>query len=223
MSIRVLLVDDHALFRDGIHRLLTANGMTIAGEAADGAEGVRQYRALRPDLVLMDLSMPVMTGLEATRLIKAEWPEARVVILTASEAEVDLFEAVKSGAAGYILKSSAPDAVVEMLVGAAAGQPALTPDLASKILAEFARVANAGPATAAADRGDVDELIEPLTVREREVLELLVTGATNRRIAETLVVTENTVKYHLKNILQKLHLHNRAEVVAFALGRGMTG
>jgi len=139
-----------------------------------------------------------------------------VVILTASEDEADLFEAVKSGAQGYLLKSYEPETVIRLLEGALEGQAALTPGLAAKILAEFSRqggVRGVGKAEAG--------LAEPLTAREREVLELVVAGASNKEIARRLYVSENTVKYHLKNILQKLHAHNRAQVVAFALKHGL--
>jgi DNA-binding NarL/FixJ family response regulator len=228
MSPSILLADDHVLFRDGLKHLLTAHGMRVVGEVANGEQAVTACRRLRPDLVVMDLSMPRLTGLEATRLIKAEWPEARVVIVTASESDHDLFEAVKSGASGYLLKSYPSELVIDYLEGAMEGVPALTPSLASKILTEFARLSSepaSDPATASSSappHGEAPQLVEPLTAREREVLERLVTGAPNKRIADELFITENTVKYHLKNILQKLHLGNRAQVVAYALRHGLT-
>lgn len=219
MKRRVVIVDDHRLFRVGLRQLLEEQGFEVVGEAGDGTEAVRVVRQTRPDLVLMDLMMPGMGGLEATRLIKAEFPDLPVVVLTASEDEADLFEAVKSGAQGYLLKSYDPETVVELLEAAAEGQAALTPTLAAKILAEFSRLGERRPGgrREAAEA----ELIEPLTAREREVLELVVAGASNKEIARRLYVTENTVKYHLKNILQKLHAHNRAQVVAFALKYGL--
>jgi DNA-binding NarL/FixJ family response regulator len=221
----VLLIDDHALFREGIRRLLSEHGFTIVGQGDDGRDAVRLYGELRPDMVLMDLTMPYVGGLEATRLIKAEHPDARVVILTASETEADLFDAVKSGAHGYLLKGYSPENVVVLLQAAAEGTPALTPDLANKILSEFARMASEITPTSPSEPSaslEVRGLVEPLTDREQEVLKHLVTGASNREIAARLIVTENTVKYHLKNILQKLHLSNRAQVVAYAL-RGKQG
>ncbi len=216
---RVVIVDDHRLFRVGLKQLLESRGFEVVGEAGDGAEAVQVVRKTRPDLVLMDLLMPGMGGLEATRLIKAEFPDLPVVVLTASEDEADLFEAVKSGAQGYLLKSYDPETVIELLEAAAEGQAALTPALAARILAEFSRLGDrrAGGRGEAAEAG----LIEPLTAREREVLELVVAGASNKEIARRLYVSENTVKYHLKNILQKLHAHNRAQVVAFALKYGL--
>jgi DNA-binding NarL/FixJ family response regulator len=220
----ILLVDDHNLFREGLKAILTAHGLNVVGEAGDGAEAIAAVHELHPDLVLMDLEMPGMGGLEATRLLKAEYPDLSVVILTASEADADLFEAVKSGAQGYLLKRYDPKTIIDLVNDAVRGEPALTPQLAGKILNEFARVSERAPdahaAQPAAEKPG-EGLIEPLTGRERDVLELLVTGATNSEIARRLVVTENTVKYHLKNILQKLHLHNRSQVVAYALSRGV--
>ena len=235
MALRVVLVDDHRLIREGLKSYLTGHGVEVIGEGGDGRDGVRLARELRPDVLLMDLSMPEMDGLEATRLIKAERPEQVVVILTASEAESDLFEAVKSGAQGYVLKSVEPEQLIGLLEAAARGEAALTPALAAKILQELARtaagprdadpstappVARPGPSVPASARPASDD-VEPLTAREHDVLALVVRGASNREIAEALVVTDNTVKYHLKNILQKLHLHNRAQVVAYALRHGV--
>jgi DNA-binding NarL/FixJ family response regulator len=234
VALRVALVDDHRLMREGLRELLSRHGVDVIGEGSNGHDAVRLARELRPDVVLMDLSMPGMNGLEATRLIQAERPEQVVVILTASEAESDLFDAVRSGALGYLLKSHDPEQFVPCLEAAARGEATLTPTLASKILRELARSGGAtGPAdplptesvasTAGADAAPnlATAGVEPLTPRERDVLDLVVRGLANREIAESLVVSENTVKYHLKNILQKLHLRNRAEVVAFALRHGM--
>jgi DNA-binding NarL/FixJ family response regulator len=166
-------------------------------------------------VVLMDLSMPQVNGLAATRLISAELPSVKVVILTASEDDADLFEAIKSGAQGYLFKNVESDEFFRLLEGVARGDPALTPGLARKLLGEFARPAPPAQ-TSVAERPVV------LTDREREVLNLLVQGVTsNRELAERLVVTENTVKYHLRNILDKLHVQNRAQVVAYAVRHGM--
>ena len=211
---RVLIADDHALFRDGLRSLLEARGVDVLGEARNGREAVDEARRLKPDVVLMDLNMPEMNGLQATRLISVEQPETRVVILTASEDDADLFEAIKIGAQGYLLKNLASADLFRLLDGVARGEPALTPGLARKLLGEFRRPA---PAPAA----HVDSY-QSLTEREREVLDLLVQGITsNRELAERLVVTENTVKYHFRNILDKLHLQNRAQVVAYAARHGM--
>jgi DNA-binding NarL/FixJ family response regulator len=212
---RVVIADDHQLFRDGLRSLLEARGIDVIGEARDGREAVDQARRLTPDVVLMDLSMPHVTGLAATRLISAEMPSVKVVILTASEDDADLFEAIKSGAQGYLFKNVESDEFFRLLEGVARGEPALTPGLARKLLGEFARPAPRAPAS-------LDEPPVALTDREREVLDLLVQGVTsNRELAERLVVTENTVKYHLRNILDKLHVQNRAQVVAYAVRHGM--
>jgi len=211
---RVLIADDHPLFRDGLRSLLEARGIEVVGEARNGREAVDQARRLEPDVVLMDLSMPELNGLAATRLISAQLPTVKVVMLTASEDDADLFEAIKSGAQGYLFKNLDSNDFFRLLEGVAQGEPALTPALARKLLGEFARPAPAPRATVAPDA--------ELTEREREVLELLVQGfTTNRALAEKLVVSENTVKYHLRNILDKLHLQNRAQVVAFAVRQGM--
>jgi DNA-binding NarL/FixJ family response regulator len=214
---RVLLADDHGLFRDGLRSLLEARGIDVIGEARSGLEAVDLTRRLGPDIVLMDLHMPDLDGLGATRLISAEQPEVKVVILTASEDDAHLFEAIKSGAQGYLFKNLASAELFRLLEGVARGEPALTPILARRLLAEFARPTPPAPARPAGN-----EAVDALTEREREVLDLLVQGiTTNRELAERLVVTENTVKYHLRNILDKLHVQNRAQVVAFAVRHGM--
>jgi DNA-binding NarL/FixJ family response regulator len=212
---RVVVADDHPLFRDGLRSLLEARGIDVVGEARNGREAVEQARRLHPNVVLMDLAMPELNGLAATRLISAELPSVKVVILTASEDDADLFEAIKSGAQGYLFKNLDSEEFFRLLEGVARGEPALTPGLARKLLGEFAR----SPAPAQAS---VAEPPAALTDREREVLDLLVQGVTsNRELAERLVVTENTVKYHLRNILDKLHVQNRAQVVAYAVRHGI--
>ena len=209
---RILIADDHALFRDGLRSLLEARGVDVVDEARNGREAVELARFHRPDVVLMDLAMPELSGLQATRLISAELAEVKVVILTASEEDADLFEAIKSGAQGYLRKDLESGEFFALLEGVARGEPAFTPGLARKVLREFVR---SGPPRGEGSGG-------PITDREQQVLELLVQGVTsNRELAERLVVSENTVKYHLRNILSKLHLHNRAEVVAYALRHGL--
>jgi DNA-binding NarL/FixJ family response regulator len=206
---RVVIVDDHALVRRGLRNLLEAGGITVVGEAQDGREAVELARTQQPDIVLMDLKMPGTDGLAATRLISTELPGVKVVVLTASEDDDDLFEAVASGAQGYLPKNVEPDQFFAFLEGAAQGDPAFTPGLARKVLRAFLRPA---------DR----QAPEALTAREQEVLELLVQGVvSNRELAARLVVSENTVKYHLRNILTKLQLQNRAQVVAYALRHGL--
>ena len=210
---RILIADDHALFRDGLRSLLRAEGHDVVGEAKNGREAVDLTREVKPDLVLMDLQMPELDGLAATRLIVTESPDVKVVILTASEEETKLFDAIKSGAQGYLLKNLEADTFFEMLDRARRGEPALTPALARKLLQEFAKPVEAAAAPA-------EE--ETLTAREREVLELMVEGVTsNRKLAKRLGLSENTVKFHVRNILDKLHLHNRAQAVSHALRHGM--
>jgi len=211
--VRILIADDHALFRDGLRSLLLAQGHEVIGEAKNGREAVELARQLQPDLLLMDVQMPELDGIAATRLITAEVPSLKVVILTASEAEEKLFDAIKSGAQGYLLKNLEADTFFELLERAHRGEPALTPALARKLLQEFAKPPEAvAPVT--------EE--ETLTAREREVLELMVEGVTsNRKLAKSLGLSENTVKFHVRNILDKLRLHNRAEVVGYALRHGI--
>ncbi len=210
---RVLIADDHALFRDSLRSLLEARDIHVVAEAADGREAVDLAWREKPEIVLMDLKMPVMGGLEATRRLAAELPEVKVVVLTASDDDDDLFQAIKAGAKGYLLKDLDADQFFELLSGVGRGEPALTPILARKLLDEFAR-----PAPSHRDRRDPDAL----TDRETEVLEFMVRGVTsNRRLAAELGVSENTVKFHVRNILDKLHLHNRAQVVAYALRHQM--
>ncbi len=205
---RILIVDDHALFRDSLRSLLTARDLEVVGEAGDGKEAIRLAWELKPDIVLMDLTMPEMDGLEATKRLAAELPEVKIIVLTAADDDAKLFEAIKSGAKGYLLKNLESSEFFELLEGVSRGEPALTPTLARKLLDEFAR------APSRREREDPDAL----TDREREVLELMVEGiTTNRKLAKTLGVSENTVKFHVRNILDKLHLHNRAEVVGYAL------
>lgn len=204
---RVLLADDHVLFRAGIESLVRAWGVEVVGHASDGAEAVEQARRLRPDLVLMDINMPVCNGIEATRMIKAELPETKVVIVTVSDDDEDLFEAVKHGADGYLLKGMSEQDLSTTLEAVAAGRPALSAALAARIVDEFARQMRAGGEDEAA----------ALTPRESEVLRLVASGATNREIAAALDVTDNTVSFHVKNIFSKLHLKNRAQAAAYAV------
>jgi DNA-binding NarL/FixJ family response regulator len=210
---RLVIADDHTLFRDSLRSLLTSRGFEVVGEAREGGEAVDLARRLQPDIVLMDLSMPGLDGLAATRLISAELPQVKVVILTGSDDDANLFEAIKSGAQGYLLKNLESRELFSLLEGVGRGEPALTPLLAGKLLQEFARPPRPAPET-----HDPDALTE----REREVLEQLVQGVTsNRKLAKQLGVSENTIKFHIRNILDKLHLHNRAQVVGFALRHGM--
>jgi len=210
---KILIADDHALFRDSLRSLLEARGYKVIGEAKNGREAIELARSLRPSVVLMDLTMPEVDGLAATRTICAELPEVKVAVLTASDDDAKLFEAIKAGAQGYLLKDLEAASFFALLEGLERGEPALSPALARKVLAELAR-----PASTHKEVEDPDALTE----REREVLELMVSGVTsNRKLAKQLGVSENTVKFHVRNILDKLHVHNRAQVVGFALRKGM--
>jgi DNA-binding NarL/FixJ family response regulator len=210
---KILIADEQALFRYSLRSLLEAHGLEVLGEARNGREAVDLCRQLKPDLVLMDLAMPEMDGFAATRLISAQQPEVKVVILTACDDDSKLFEAIKAGAQGYLLKNLEAEAFFSLLAGIDRGEPALTPALARRLLQELARPAQ-GPAP--------QQNPDALTDREREVLELLVNGVTsNRKLAKQLGVSENTVKFHVRNILDKLHLHNRAQVVGYAIRHRM--
>lgn len=207
---RILIADDHPLFRDGLRSLLTAQGHEVVGEAHNGHEAVALAQKLRPELVLMDVSMPQLDGIGATRQITADVPDVKVVILTASDQDETLFEAIKAGAQGYLQKNLEAEDFFALLDRVTRGEPGLTPLLARKLLQEFAK-----PAT---EPKISEEMPDALTAREREVLELMVEGITsNRKLAKRLDLSENTVKFHVRNILDKLHLHNRAQVVGYAL------
>jgi len=211
--IRVMLVDDHALFRKGVASLLAAcPDIEVVGEADDGAQALAKVADLMPDLILMDIQMPGMDGLEATRRIKAEHPYAKIVMLTVAEEDRSLFEAIKAGAQGYLLKKIDPQEFLAMVRGVSRGEAPISRAVAARILGEFGRRVQ-GP--------QPEEPAGKLTPREREVLQLLTQGNTNKEIGNVLCVSENTVKNHLKNILAKLHLQNRVQAAAFALREGI--
>ncbi len=206
-------MDDHVLFRRGLACLLSSRGIDVVGEAGSGAEALEKARELMPDLVLMDIRMPVMDGLAATRAIKQEMPYLRIVMLTISDDDGDLFQAIKAGAQGYLLKNMEPDELFDMIDGAFRGEAPISRSMASKILAEFASQSQRDPLPI--------PMRSALTSRETEVLQLVANGACNRDIAAALCISENTVKNHLRNILEKLHLDNRVQAVAFALRQGL--
>lgn len=211
---RVLLADDHALFRAGLASLLNAWGVQMIGQAANGNEAIARARELHPDLVLMDINMPGLNGLEATRVIKTEFPDIKVIILTVSDDQEDLFEAIKSGAEGYLLKNLREEEFADLLNRIAQGEPVMFSGLAKKLLKEFARLKQQEKPVVEAEAG--------LSVREQEVLERVARGDTNKQVAATLYISENTVNFHMKNILSKLHLKNRTQVAAWALRHGFT-
>jgi DNA-binding NarL/FixJ family response regulator len=210
----VLIVDDHALFREGLVSLLDAQpDITVVGEAGSVAEAITQARELGPDLVLMDFGLPDGTGLDATQAILAERPETNIIFLTVHEQDDRLFAAIRCGAKGYLLKNVPVSKLLEYLRGVERGEAALSPAMTSQILEEFAR-------TGVGRDPDTDGVVE-LTSRELEVLGELARGATNQEIAERLVIAENTVKVHVRNILAKLNLRNRREAASFAQRHGL--
>jgi DNA-binding NarL/FixJ family response regulator len=210
--VKVLLVDDHAVFRSGLASLLRAWGFEVVGQAGDGDAAIEAARILQPELIFMDIAMPGRNGLEATRAIHLAWPRIRIIMLTASDAEPDLLEAIRSGAEGYLLKNLQEEEFSRMVEVIRRGEPAISGELARRLLQEFAR----GEAAASAEEpGDL------LTEREHEVLAHLAAGATNREIGVALGVSPNTVSFHVHNILGKLHLRNRAQVVVWAMEHGI--
>ena len=210
---RIVLADDPALFRDGVASLLASWGHEVVGQAADAGSAVTLALGLRPDLVLMDVAMPG-GGLTATREIAAAAPSIAIVMLTASEAIDDLFDAIKAGARGYLLKNLEASELRGMLDAVGRGEAAITPAIAARILGELARPA--APVEAKSPPGP-----DALTERELDVLRLVVDGLRNKEIAATLGVSENTVKFHLRNILDKLHAQSRSEIVARAVREGL--
>lgn len=227
--LRVLLVDDHALFLEGLRNLLAAEGIEVVGLARDGLEALAQARRLHPDIILMDVRMPRCDGLAATRLIKAEMPACKIVMLTMADDEQDLFEAVKSGASGYLLKRLEAAEFFTYLSDLQAGHPPFSPGLAEKILAEFAhRTARpetqsspAHSATPQEGAADAPCLEGALTPRQVQILTLVAQGNTYRQAADTIGIAERTVKYHMAEILDCLHLKNRAQVIAYAARHGL--
>jgi DNA-binding NarL/FixJ family response regulator len=214
-KLNILLADDHQLFREGLSRILsTQPDFNVAGEAADGLEAVVKARQLKPDLVIMDVSMPRLDGVEATRQIKQELPDVTIVMLTVRDEDEKLFEAIMSGAQGYLLKTIRSRDLLAMLRAAARGEAAITPQLGGRMLEEFRRLSHA------VTEG-TDPEIPVLTPREQEVLALVALGATDQEIADKLVISIHTSKSHMRNILSKLHLCHRYEAAQYALKKGL--
>jgi DNA-binding NarL/FixJ family response regulator len=212
--LRILLVDDHVLFRQGIRfGLASRPDMEVVGEAGNGLEAIALARETMPDVILMDISMPRLSGLEATRQIKREMPHIRILILTVSDDEQHLFEALKAGATGYLLKNLTAGDLFDRIQIVARGEVILSSAVAGQIQTELAGHVRPGSAGS--------ELADPLTARELEVLERLAKGLTNSEIAEQLVISEGTVKNHLKNILGKLQLSNRIQAAVYAVRQGL--
>jgi len=214
-ALRVMVVDDHALFRRGLQMVLEQEAdLELVGEASDGAEAVQKAQSLMPDVILMDVRMPKRSGIEAAGQIKEILPHVKILMLTISDEEADLYEAIKAGASGYLLKEIPIEEVADAIRSVWAGQSRISPSMASKLLSEFAAMTKAS--------GDRPQVPTPrLTEREMEVLKLVARGMNNRDIAKELYISENTVKNHIRNILEKLHLHSRMEAVVFAVREKM--
>lgn len=214
---RTLLVDDQPLFLEGLRNLLAARGVEVIGTATDGFEALAKARALRPDVILMDVAMPHCNGLEALRLIKAELPDIKIVMLTVSGEDEDLFEAIKSGASGYLLKNLDAEEFFSLLSELGQGEVPLSKGLTAKILERFAcQVGKAGRSVQIEDDG-----AENLTPRQMEVLTLVAQGMTYKEIGAVLCLTERTVKYHMAQISERLRLENRAQAIDYVRRRGL--
>lgn len=214
-KIRVLLVDNHHLFREGLANILNSRpDFEVVGEAADGLEAVIKAREIRPDMILMDVGMPGCDGVEATYRIKQELPDTIVIMLTVRDEDEKLFQAIKSGAQGYLLKSILSHELISMLRGAARGEAAVTPALGGRMLDEFRRLS---------ERASMipEEEIVSLTGREREVLSLVAQGKSDQEIASSLIISIHTVKSHMRNILNKLQMGHRHEAARYALQQGL--
>jgi len=219
---KVLLVDDHSLFLEGLQNLLTARGVKVVGTARDGLEALEKTRQLSPDVILMDVRMPRCDGLSATRLIKAERPESKIVMLTTSAEEADLFEAIKSGASGYLLKNLKPNVLFNYLEGLARGEAPLSRELSADLLREYARQAVAlEDQKQESAQSSGSQPGSELTVRQKEILEMVAAGYSYKEVGAALYISENTVKYHMGEIIERLHVKNREQVVAYALRSGM--
>jgi two-component system nitrate/nitrite response regulator NarL len=212
MTIRILLIDDHALFRSGVHAILQRQSdFEVVGEAADGIEGLKRAKQFLPDVILLDLNMPGLSGLETLKLLVQDVPQAAVVMLTVSEELDELALALRDGACGYLLKSIETETLASAIRKAAAGQPVIADDMTAKLVASM-RAPKAAPVAApvAAD---------PLTTRERDIMRELARGASNKEIARSLMLAESTVKIHVRNILRKLNLTSRVQVAIYAVGQ----
>ncbi|GAA0230166.1 response regulator [Castellaniella daejeonensis] len=211
--IRILLVDDHSLFRTGIRLLLQRYpDFEIAGEAADGLEGIKRARELAPDVILLDLNMPGLSGLETLQLLVQDVPDCAVLVLTVSEDADDLGQALQAGASGYLLKNIDGDALVAAIRKAAAGGAAIAEEMTGKLIEQFRRRSDPMPGAGPRDR---------LTPREREIVQCLARGESNKLIARNLALSESTVKIHVQNILKKLGLSSRVQVAVYAVEHGL--
>lgn len=216
MTLRLVLVDDQALFREGLATLLSVwDDLEIVGEAANGEEAIAVVRDTDPDVVLMDLRMPVLDGVAATRRLREEAPDSRVIVLTTFDDDEHVFDGLRAGAVGYLLKDVSSERLVEAIHAAARGESFLQPSVAAKVLAEFSRMEPTPPKPPGA------QLVEPLSDRELEILALLAEGHSNREIGAQLYITEGTVKNHVTNILGKLNVRDRTQAALLARELGL--
>jgi two-component system NarL family response regulator len=215
---RVLIVDDHRLMSEGLTNLLSVHGFEVLGVAGDGLEAIALAQEFHPDVILMDIRMPRCDGLSATRQIKALQPEVKIVMLTTSAEDQDLFESVKSGASGYLLKSMSGNTFIEALQGLEQGTPPFSPGLASRLLAEFAKLSGVDEklSRAAVRQSEHEQPASGLTQRQVEVLRLVAQGLTYREVGERLSLSERTIRFHMTEIISRLHLQNRNQVLAYA-------
>jgi DNA-binding NarL/FixJ family response regulator len=225
---RILLVDDHGLFVEGLRNLLQAGGYEVVGAAYDGMEALQLARELHPDLIFMDIRMSNCDGLKATRLIKAELPEIQIIMLTTSADESDLFEALKSGASGYLLKNLKPNVLFNYMQGLARGEAPLSRELSACLLREFTSQSAILKEFKCEAETDIevkgrhpDGEHEELTARQLEILEMVATGMTYKEVGAALDVSENTVKYHMGEVINRLHVKNREQGVAYAMRTGL--
>ena len=207
--IRILITDDHAVVREGLRTFIsTEAGMEVVGEAADGVQAVAMACDLKPDVILMDMAMPRMGGLEAIHKIKEQCPAAQILVLTSFSDDETVFPAIKAGALGYLLKNTSPERLLSAIREVHQGRPSLSSDIANKLMLEIQRKSNLPPT------------LDPLTDREMDVLKLVAQGMSNQEIADELVISEGTVRTHVSNILSKLHLANRTQAALYALREG---
>jgi DNA-binding NarL/FixJ family response regulator len=216
MAIRVLLADDQALFREGLETLLSVhNDIQVVGQASNGQEAVDVAAKVQPDVVLMDVRMPILDGVRATRLLKQALPKCRVIVLTTFDDDEYVFDALRSGAVGYLLKDVASARLVEAIRATARGESILEPSVAAKVIAEFTRVSSIVPSA------QMEQLVEPLSERELEILALIARGYSNKEIASQLFIAEGTVKNHVTRILGKLGVRDRTQAALKARELGL--
>ena len=216
---KLMLVDDHPLFMEGLKYLLETNQISVAGTACSGKEALYKARKLLPDIILMDIRMPECSGIDALKLIKAEMPQIKVVMLTTSDEDDDLFEAIKCGASGYLLKNINAEQLVDMLSDLENDGAPLSPGLAARLIKEFGQESTNAEKIESGKKDTLDPLF---TERQMEILKMVAGGLTYKKVGEKLGLSERTVKYHMGRIIEQLHMKNRAQVIAYASKTGLT-